>query len=198
MLQYATRLAPSALVVTPEGPAGFYRNPHRPAARGGEVAYGWVADLDREASDERNDHFLAAALEEAGHRHPLDPSRTFLLGFSQGAGVAAHFMASYPDAAAGLVGLAGGVARASRPRLARLEGKPVLWISGAEDPAYPPDYTRELLDAWAGAGVELRHLEMNVGHDVLEPGFEHVRAWLEPRLSGGRDREAPEGSSPSA
>jgi predicted esterase len=179
MPAYAASVAPQGwAVLAPEGPSSFYRRPWGPggsAAAG--VAFGWVADADREAQDERNDALIDACLADAASRG-LRPSRVVLLGYSQGVGVAAHWWTSRPDAAAALVGLAGGVTAASRPRLARLAGRRVLWVTGERDTSYPPAYTAGMLSALRAAGVLLDDAMLPETHAILDPARERVRAWL--------------------
>ena len=179
--EYACRIAPEAVVVMPEGPLSFYRRRRsEDGARG--VSHAWIAELPREASDRRNDEYLASTLEAVHARVELDPARTILLGFSQGVGVATHFLLQDPSRAVGLVGLAGGVAEAYRSDLPRLAGKDVLWITGKDDTAYPSAYQRELLARWATSGARLEAHDLDVGHALMEEAASRVQAWLRPRL----------------
>jgi predicted esterase len=179
MPAYAAQVAPPGwAVLAPEGPSSFYRRPHGPGgSAAGGVAHGWVADPDREAQDERNDAMIGACLADAA-RQGVRPSRVVLLGYSQGVGVAAHWWTSNPDAAVALVGLAGGVTAANRPRLARLAGRRVLWLTGERDVSYPPAYTAPMVEALRTAGVALDHEMLPEPHALLEPARERVRAWL--------------------
>lgn len=180
---YARAVAPSAVTVVPEGPSAFYRRSRRPADDADAVGHGWIAKLPREPFDARNDALLAAALAEALDDADADPSRVFVMGFSQGVGVALHFALSHPDRVAGVVGLAGGLAQPYRPRLEALASKPVLWITGAKDTAYPPAYTEAMLAAMTGAGLEVEAHTLDTGHDLQAPAEGRVRTWLEARFA---------------
>ena len=179
--EYACTLAPEAVVLMPEGPMSFYRR--RRGADGHRlIGHAWIAELPREASDRRNDAYIHAALDAASAEAPIDPDRTVFLGFSQGVGVALHALLSQPTRARGLVGLAGGLAQAYREHLPRLAGKDVLWVTGQEDPAYTPDYAATLRDALEASGADVESHDLPVGHELMEPAAERVRAWLAPRL----------------
>jgi predicted esterase len=171
MFEYAIDVAgPGVVVVAPEGPSAFYRKA-RPASG---VAYGWIADPDREPSEARNDALIDAALAT----RPLDPSRTVFLGYSQGVGVAVHYLFTRRDRARALVALAGGVPKASRHRLGALRGLDVLWVTGERDAAYPPDYEAELLQAMRGAGLTPQDVSLAADHALLDPARATVRSWL--------------------
>jgi len=179
MLAYAVSVAPpGALVVAPEGPSAFY-GPRRP--RDGtprRIDYGWIADPRRPDAEARNRDLIARALDIAAARHEIDPRRTWLLGYSQGVGVAVDYFAHHPEHIAGLIALAGGVPPHGRERLTALRGRPLLWITGTRDAAYPPAYEDVLLATLRGADLRLDETVLDETHDLLEPARERVRAWL--------------------
>ncbi len=185
MLAFARSVASDeAVVIAPEGPSTFYRRARTPggAAKGG-IGCGWVADPNREATDRRNDALIDAALEQVAAQYETRPETTYLLGYSQGVGVACHFLALHPDRAAGVVGLAGGIPATFRPTLSSCRDKPVYWVTGTRDASYPPAYTSEVEAAWREAGALLETLHLDEGHDLLERASSPVRAWLRARLA---------------
>lgn len=179
MLDYAVSIAPAGtVVVAPEGPSAFY-GPRRIKDRPGRrIDYGWIADPRRPDAEARNRDLIGRALEQAALRHEIDPARTWLLGFSQGVGVAMDFWVHRPSAVAGLVGLAGGVPSHGRKDLEVLADRPVLWVTGTRDAAYPPAYEGALIDDLRSANVALETLELDEAHDLLDPASDAVRAWL--------------------
>jgi predicted esterase len=185
MAAYARSVAPpDAVVVAPEGPLSFYRDPrHEGGAQRGGVGHGWIADPRRDLADERNSRLLDAVLADAARVTPLDPSRLAVLGYSQGVGVAAHFLLTQPGRARAFVALAGGVRPALRPLLPALRDLPTLWITGRRDRAYPPDYAAQLLPALLDAGLALEHHDLDCGHGVPEPAADLVTHFLSAHLS---------------
>jgi predicted esterase len=184
MATYARLVAPPhAVVLAPEGPLSFYREPRGaggPAAGG--VGFAWIADPRREEADARNTQLIEAAWAHANAEHPLDPRRTALLGFSQGVGVGMHWLLEHPARAAAVVALAGGVREPLRPRLSTLRGLSALWITGRRDHAYVSGYMDALLPALTKAGLDVERLDLPGGHAVLVPAADHVRTWLAARL----------------
>ena len=176
---YAREVAPAdAVVVAPEGPQPFYAERWRADVGHRRVGYGWIADRPRDDAEARNRDLLERALELAAAEHPIDPARTWLLGYSQGVGVAADFAVHAPERIAGFVGLAGGVPAASRAALAALRGRPVLWITGTRDRFYPADYNAGVLEALEAAGTDLTSVVLESGHDILDAAREHLHAWF--------------------
>ena len=183
LLDYAADVAPPATtLVAPEGPSAFYRRPRSSGgASAGGIGHGWIADPRRADAERRNDALIAAALDVARKRQPDLPPRVVLLAFSQGVGVATRFACSHPERVAGLVGLAGGVPAAWRDRLAALAGIPVLWVTGSRDHAYARDYNRAVVAALDAAGADLRAVELDADHGLLDDARDTVRAWLAER-----------------
>ena len=185
MFEYARRVAPPhAIVVAPEGPSTFYARQRLPdGGRKRRVAHGWIADEPRQPSERRNRGLISGALDHAAQHHPLDPTRSFALGFSQGVGVATDFLVHHPERVRGLAGLAGGVPAHGRRELARITGRPVLWVCGETDDAYPPLYMDALLEDFERAGVTPERLVLPTGHDLLEPARAQVTAWLATQMA---------------
>jgi predicted esterase len=184
MFAYARAVAPPhCIVVAPEGPSTFYARQRLPdGTRKRRIAHGWIADEPRQPSERRNRDLLGGALELAAERHPIDPSRTFLVGFSQGVGVATDFFVHEPERVHGMVGLAGGVPAHGRKPLSKLAGRPLLWVCGKEDDSYPPLYMDALMEDFERGGVNVERLVLPVGHYVLEPVQEALSAWLAERM----------------
>ena len=183
LLAFAALVAPPDMaIVVPEGPSTFYRRPSPRGSRRGGIGHGWIADPDRASTDRRNDEVLGSAIDLAQNRFDLDPARIWLLGYSQGVGVASHFFANHPDRIAGLVGLAGGVPKAHRSGLAALAEKPVLWVTGSRDPSYPPDYCEAVVDAFRAGGAAIDHEVLDADHALLPDAKSVVAEWLADRV----------------
>ncbi len=179
MLDYAVSVAPKdAIVVAPEGPSAFYGPRVRERAIGRRIDYGWIADPRRPDSEKRNRDLLAQAFAYVEGRHAIDPARTWLMGFSQGVGVATDFFVHHPERVAGLVGLAGGVPQHGRPGLDALRDRPVFWVTGSRDRDYTPEYEQVLMARFREAGVALEALEVDEPHDLLDPVKPAVSAWF--------------------
>ncbi|MFT3914223.1 MAG: dienelactone hydrolase family protein [Anaeromyxobacteraceae bacterium] len=111
-------------------------------------------------------------------RRKLGGDRLVLVGFSQGAIVAASVTLHRRPAPAALVMLSGRVSEASSP-VAGAVSTPVLVAHGEADPRIPVDYAPDsarLLGAW-GAKVTVRRYR-GVGHEVSPEELRDVQAFL--------------------
>jgi phospholipase/carboxylesterase len=117
------------------------------------------------------------AVEEIAAESP----RPFLLGFSQGAGIALGVALLRPDLAGGVLSLSG-VARALEGRdhapAHQLRGFPVFAAHGLEDPLLPIELGRSVRDELIALGVDVEWHEYPMGHMVIPQEIEDARTWL--------------------
>lgn len=179
LLAFLAEVAPASHgLLVPDGPSSFYRRPSPRGSTKRGIGRGWIADPDRTDTDSRNDALLAAALALGAEQYGAPPERTWLLAYSQGVGVAAHFLALNPGAAAGLIGLAGGIPRPFRPKLTSLAGKPILWVTGTRDRSYPSAYCAAVVESISAGGADLSHCILDADHDLLPHAGAAVADWL--------------------
>lgn len=189
MLAYARRVAPDETVVL--APCGPYAWEAALAVEGeaehaktpSPTLRGWVVVEQREADEVRNAAWLDAVWTVANAEQALDPTRMVVLGYSQGVGVALHWLLESRRRAAGFVGLAGGLRTPLRARLDELAGLPTLWITGRHDRAYPVAYTDVLRPALEVAGLRVDAHVLDAGHRLLEPAAPLVHEFVAARLA---------------
>jgi phospholipase/carboxylesterase len=149
---------------------------------------------------------LVEWLRAAPRRLGTDPTRTFLLGFSQGAIMSLGVLRTVPDLLAGVVALSGSSpdglfeSRAPRDRVGRV---PLLVVHGTRDDVLPLEHGRRARDAFAAVSTDLTYREYPVGHGIDGPEIAFVAAWLTTRLeragapSGGDTPGTDGGDTPS-
>jgi phospholipase/carboxylesterase len=119
----------------------------------------------------------AAAVAEIAAGSP----RPFLLGFSQGAGIALGVALLRPELAAGVLSLSG-VARAldDRDHAApdKLRGFPVFAAHGLQDPLIPSELGRRLRDDLTKLGADVEWHEYDMGHMLVPEEIADAREWL--------------------
>ena len=110
----------------------------------------------------------------------VDRSRVFLLGFSQGAGMALGAALHRPDLVTGVAFLSGLVVPqmipAGAPR--ELRALSVLMTHGRQDPLIPIAQGRASRALLEQLPVRLRYQEYEMGHEISGACLEEVRAWL--------------------
>jgi phospholipase/carboxylesterase len=121
---------------------------------------------------------LADFIAEA--REAYDLPAPIALGFSNGANVAAAVMLLRPDALAGAV-LMRAMVPLTDPPPARLDGAPVLILSGAADPLVPAENAARLAAMLEEAGAAVRHETVSAGHNLSQADVAIAGAWFDER-----------------
>jgi phospholipase/carboxylesterase len=116
--------------------------------------------------------FVAEAREAYGIAAP------FVLGYSNGANIAAAMLLLRPDVLAGAILLRAMVPLSHKPQ-ADLTGKPVLILSGARDPIIPAANAARLASMLKQAGAAVEHRILPVGHELSQADVSLARTWLE-------------------
>ena len=108
------------------------------------------------------------------------------LGYSNGANIAAAVLLLRPQALSGAMLLRAMTPLREPPR-ADLAGKPVLIVSGAQDPIAPPDNAAILADVLRQSGAAVEHRVLPAGHPVSNADVKLARDWW---LEAARDEKA--------
>jgi predicted esterase len=64
----------------------------------------------------------------------------------------------------------------------RLHGKPILLLSGKQDPIVPPDQPATLANFFRSAGADVTLEWANAGHGLTQAEVSKARNWLEQHL----------------
>jgi phospholipase/carboxylesterase len=132
---------------------------------------------------ESRDSILRFAAEAAAG-HGADPSRIWLVGFSQGASMATAAALERPDLFRGVVAHSGRIARRAVPSLPPpgLTGFPLLWQHGRADPVVPVAFGHEARDVLEALGLSVEYREYPIGHEISEKSLRDMATWLSARL----------------
>jgi phospholipase/carboxylesterase len=137
------------------------------------------ADLRRRASD------LAGFIAEA--RRAYDIEAPVAVGFSNGANIAAALLMLHPEALAGAALLRAMVPLGDPPAF-RLDGTPVLILSGARDPIVPAFNSDRLAAMLAVGGAEVSHQTLPTGHGLTQDDIARTATWLQAPSHQARSR----------
>ncbi|UGY00932.1 alpha/beta hydrolase [Bradyrhizobium quebecense] len=118
---------------------------------------------------------LGAFVEDARRRHSI--AAPVAVGFSNGANIAAALLLMKPDALAGAVLLRAMVPLSDPPK-ARLDGKPVLILSGQADPIVPASNAARLSAMLADAGAKVTLRTLPTGHQLTQADVSLARDWI--------------------
>ena len=126
-------------------------------------------DVVRRAGDLVN--FVTVARTEYGIAAPL------AVGFSNGANIAAALILLHPGVLAGAV-LLRAMVPLSAPPAGRLQGEPVLILSGRMDPIIPADNAARLATMLRQAGAAVTHEVLPAGHGLSQADLVRAKTWL--------------------
>ncbi len=119
-------------------------------------------------------------LGEATASYGADPSRIWLVGFSQGASMATACALARPEMLRGVVAHSGRITRRAVPALPApgLSGFPVLWQHGRADPVVPVAFGHEAREVLGGLGLQVDYREYPIGHEISEESLRDLCGWL--------------------
>lgn len=127
------------------------------------------ADVRRRARE--LGEFVAEARKQYGIAAPV------AVGFSNGANIAAALLLLKPDVLSGAI-LLRAMVPLSDPPSARLDGKPVLLLSGQADPIVPANNAARLAALLSQAGASVSHKILPAGHQLSQADVTLARNWI--------------------
>jgi phospholipase/carboxylesterase len=172
---FARNFPPDYWIVAPRAPY--------PARPGG---FSWLqtaagADHSHALSDYQAsaESLIGVVDRYAGDKH-LDADHLDLLGFSEGAGLAATLALSHPARIRRLGILAGFIPTGAEKLLVSLplKGKPVFVAHGSRDELVPVDRARRSVQLLEGAGALVTFCEADVGHKVSSECLHALEAFF--------------------
>jgi phospholipase/carboxylesterase len=148
----------------------------------------WLSDritIDRAQAEQSRD-LLVRFIGEAVAAYGADPTRVYLIGFSQGAMMSGWVALTRPELVAGAALMSGRVPEELREQIAspeQLAGKPFLVVHGTRDEVLPIHNGRASRDLLQRLPVDLTYREYPMGHEVSAQSLADVVAWLAARLA---------------
>jgi predicted esterase len=120
---------------------------------------------------------MAEFIDAASAHYGTDEARVFAVGFSNGANIAASVLLRFPDKLAGAILIRAMVPFVSK-QLSDLRAKPVLLLSGREDPIVPSDQPEQLAAMFTSAGAEVTLHWEKAGHGLTQGDLSTARDWM--------------------
>lgn len=162
------------IYVSPQAPYGFYN--------GEETGFSWMGGTDRTAlPPEAMAQAVAYVAHVAAHlEDKYDVSATYLLGFSQGAGLSLMAGISNPELYAGVVACGGWLDEEflAAEQIAAASSLPVLIVHGASDQVVPYDSAENALSVLEASGYEVTLHTFDGGHRIPLDTREAIHTWL--------------------
>jgi phospholipase/carboxylesterase len=116
-----------------------------------------------------------SCVQDARERYGIDAP--LAVGYSNGANIAAALLMMNPRALSGAILLHAMVPLTDPPE-ANLDGKPVLILSGRQDPIVPADNADALASMLSRTGAKVDHRILPVGHQLSQADVALTGRWL--------------------
>ncbi len=127
-------------------------------------------------------HELAGFITAAAEHYGFSPDRVTAVGYSNGANIAASLMLLHPGLLKRAV-LLRAMVPLTPEKQPHLDGTGVFLASGLHDPILPIGNARHLARMLRDAGADVKHLELNTGHQLTSAELDAARLWLNPSAS---------------
>ncbi len=144
---------------------------------------------------ESSRRLLLGFIDELAQEYPVDASRVYLMGFSQGTIMSLSAALTCPEKIAGVVAASGRILPEVLPLMAspdRLEAFPVFVSHGIRDEILPIRHGREIRDRLSPLRMDVSYHEYPMGHEIRQECVADISEWLRARLDGRRE-DQPEG-----
>jgi phospholipase/carboxylesterase len=129
---------------------------------------------------------LDTFIDEIIANYPIDKSKLYLLGFSQGSIMSMSYTLTKPQHIAGVIAQSGYIPHESGLQIdeARIKNKPFILTHGIQDPMLPVDWARRSRDTLQKLEANLEYHEFNMGHQVSEESLTPINIWLTKQVTG--------------
>lgn len=123
-------------------------------------------------------------IDEMIEAYPVDRTKLYLLGFSQGSIMSISYALTKPGRVAGVIAQSGYIPHESGLRIdaAGVKEKPFILTHGTQDPMLPVEWARRSRDTLQALETDLEYHEFNMGHHISAESIAIISSWLEKQL----------------
>lgn len=179
MLREAELMTPGQFAIA--SLQGFHQHMKEPREPGGPVrfGFGWLTNFRPEESVAIHHRAVIDLIETLSDEGIADPSRVFLLGFSQSCALNYRFAFTHPDRLRGVVGICGGIPgdweTSSTYRAADID---VLHLAGTRDEFYTPERVRDYERQLKTRARSVQFKSYDAAHEIIPEMRPDVVQWL--------------------
>jgi phospholipase/carboxylesterase len=179
MMREAQLMAPGQFAIA--SLQGFHQHMKEPREPGGPLrfGFGWLTNFRSEESDALHHQALIDLIEMLSEEGVADPSRVFLLGFSQSCALNYRFAFTHPERLRGVVGICGGIpgdwTTSQTYRNAEID---VLHLAGTRDEFYTPERVREYESQLKTRARSVTFKSYDAAHEIVPEMRPDVVQWF--------------------
>src|SRR5215218_7541769 len=187
MMREAQLMAPEQFAIA--SLQGFHQHIKEPRETGGPLrfGFGWLTNFRSEESVAVHHRALIDLIEILSDEGIADPTRVFLLGFSQSCALNYRFAFTHPHRLSGVVGICGGIPGDWETSTAYHDAEiDVLHLAGTRDEFYPPERVRDYERRLKTRARSVEFKSYDATHEIVPEMRRDVVQWLSPQLGGGQ------------
>lgn len=179
MMREAQMMAPEGFAIA--SLQGFHQHMKEPWVAGGPLrfGFGWLTNFHPEESVAVHHQVLLDLISRLIEEGVADPTRIFLLGFSQSCALNYRFAFTHPERLKGVIGICGGIPGDwetnhgyNGPEL------DVFHLAGTRDEFYTPERVRDYEKQLASRARRVTFKSYDAAHEIVPQMREDVRQWL--------------------
>ena len=179
MLREAQLLAPERFAIA--SLQGFHQHIKEPWVAGGPLrfGFGWLTNFHSEESVAVHHRALIDLIEILTAEGVADPSRVFLLGFSQSCALNYRFAFTHPEKLRGVIGICGGIPGDWETSTTYRRGPiDVLHLAGTRDEFYSPERVQNYESQLQKRASSVVFKSYDAGHEFVPEMRPDVVQWL--------------------
>jgi len=179
MMREAQLMAPGDFAIA--SLQGFHQHMKEPREPGGPLrfGFGWLTNFRSEESVALHHRAVIDLIERLSYEGIADPTRVYLLGFSQSCALNYRFAFTHPDRLRGVIGICGGVPgdweTSQTYRNAAID---VLHLAGTRDEFYPPERVRDYERQLKTRARSVQFKSYDAAHEIVPEMRPDVVQWL--------------------
>ena len=179
MMREAELMAPEQFAIA--SLQGFHQHMREPREAGGPLrfGFGWLTNFRTEESVALHHRALIDLIETLSDEGFADPSRVYLLGFSQSCALNYRFAFTHTDLLRGVVGICGGIPgdweTSPTYREADID---VLHLTGTRDEFYTPERVRDYERQLKTRARSVTFRSYDATHEIVPEMRSDVVQWL--------------------
>ena len=180
LFSFAEELPDELLIVSAQAPYEMGYGGYAWYAINFDANNGKFSDLDQARESVQK---ISAFIDEVQEKYNTDSSKTFLLGFSQGAILSYALSLNSPNKVQHVIALSGYINQELLPKEISNTIKTDYYIShGSVDQVVPVEWARQAPEVLKSLNLTSEYSEYPVGHGVAPQNFYSFNNWIEQRL----------------
>lgn len=179
MMRDAQQMAPEGFAIA--SLQGFHQHLKEPREPGGPLrfGFGWLTNFHPEESVAIHHQVLLDLISRLTEEGVADPTRIFLLGFSQSCALNYRFAFTHPERLKGVIGICGGIPGDWETNHGyHGPALDVFHLAGTRDDFYTPERVRDYENQLATRARRVTFKSYDAAHEIVPQMREDVRQWL--------------------